>query len=1184
MAIDVARGLREQQVGVFFVMPRVVRRVLQNELDITSPWQPPPHRKCCVISRDRLLWVVALDELGVDTNTRLPDQLILVAQPEDDELARMTRQELQRYYWQLMFHARIDFSMAERTRPDQMSSAELRHRIDQLGQVTFDEIRGVLRAEQMLLRPDDDRNVYAEFVAVYHEFQAFSPQLLPIYFPSLAASGNVLEVIGPDCDAFTMLEATRPSDLQADDASGPGISNPSLDLGKLAAAPVVAPRRRSARQYGSLVRRAERLSAKGNNARAAIALQAACEIAPEALISVAQERLHGEIQRLVSRLQAALEMSDIAASPWLTMFEKLLPGARRGFWNANARLLYDLQNVCFDHEHEIYKVDLLRWCLSLGKTPLKRPLSNQRVVLMSKHLRAASLRVPNVDIDPEGRQDLNGLLHHAADAAEHILRVRIEPLIEQALHTAGFAPSSVVERVSLKKMVHELADGVVHRGFITLGSLRDTVSRNQLKMADLNSFDELISGDPLLRADRLMAAKLDGVYPRGPFYLRWLQKATSVAFGISWGRFLVRYIAMPFGLSFLLLKTIEVAAEHLPFLHPAAVEHAEVKVSPEALLAQQAFSHNDPIVDPEAVDGIAPDLPVVQEPVIHDLHAVTQAHKHVDIIYSHQAMFLLGLVIFSLMHFPGFRRRVIGLLKTGWTVLRVAAVDIPRAFFRLRWVDRILKSFPMMLMRRFMLAPLLATFVFWWALPWFGLYDELNRWWGLAIFLFSFIALNSRVGRDTEELAREFFARTWYRIRVHLLMGLLTLIIDIFHALMDGLERVLYAVDEWLRFRSGESNLTLGVKAVIGLVWSFIHGVVRFCVTLLIEPQVNPIKHFPVVTVSHKLVLTTLTYPIFTVLEKFFDKPTASTITLLILTSVPGVFGFLAWELKENWKLYKANRSRKLKPVLIGEHGETLLRLLRPGFHSGTIPRLFAKQRRASRRDARTYAENNVSKFVSRLQHESAAVRHFFERELVALLSESRTFRDFRFAISQVELTTNRILIEIKETSRFKQAAQLEFSEQSGWLIGVVRQAGWLEHIEPDEVDVFKVAVTGLYKLASVDLVREQIESELSKMTPPKADNSQRTNGTRHPYDIAASGLVIWPNGSYESEVHYPLDEVPVTHPRPRFLARACGLNPLPISSLVFRLHDVSWEDWRRFWDHEQNIPAHSTSRYPFHW
>ncbi len=44
-------------------------------------------------------------------------------------------------------------------------------------------------------------------------------------------------------------------------------------------------------------------------------------------------------------------------------------------------------------------------------------------------------------------------------------------------------------------------------------------------------------------------------------------------------------------------------------------------------------------------------------------------------------------------------------------------------------------------------------------------------------------------------------------------------------------------------------------KAGLGLFWFFVAYVLRFAVNVLIEPQINPIKHFPVVTVSHKLLL-----------------------------------------------------------------------------------------------------------------------------------------------------------------------------------------------------------------------------------------------------------------------------------------------------------------------------------------
>ena len=49
--------------------------------------------------------------------------------------------------------------------------------------------------------------------------------------------------------------------------------------------------------------------------------------------------------------------------------------------------------------------------------------------------------------------------------------------------------------------------------------------------------------------------------------------------------------------------------------------------------------------------------------------------------------------------------------------------------------------------------------------------------------------------------------------------------------------------------------MLLAVKAVLGLVWGVVAYVVRVYLTLLVEPQLNPIKHFPVVTVAAKIML-----------------------------------------------------------------------------------------------------------------------------------------------------------------------------------------------------------------------------------------------------------------------------------------------------------------------------------------
>src|SRR5258708_31508940 len=67
--------------------------------------------------------------------------------------------------------------------------------------------------------------------------------------------------------------------------------------------------------------------------------------------------------------------------------------------------------------------------------------------------------------------------------------------------------------------------------------------------------------------------------------------------------------------------------------------------------------------------------------------------------------------------------------------------------------------------------------------------------------------------------------------------------------------------------------------------------------------------------------------------------------TVLVL---PGLAGFLVWEFKENWRLYRKTRPTALHEVSIGQHGETMVGFLKPGFHSGTIPKRFTKLRRAA--------------------------------------------------------------------------------------------------------------------------------------------------------------------------------------------------------------------------------------------
>src|SRR5262249_56888088 len=125
----------------------------------------------------------------------------------------------------------------------------------------------------------------------------------------------------------------------------------------------------------------------------------------------------------------------------------------RGIWTAEARMLYDLQKVCVDHERGIYSLDVVGWATSLGKQPIKRMLPGQRDVLVSKHLRSAMHRLPSAQISNRARSRLAALLQAATHRAEGNLRARFKPLVEAALDKVKLLPQNPPEHVARKKLV-----------------------------------------------------------------------------------------------------------------------------------------------------------------------------------------------------------------------------------------------------------------------------------------------------------------------------------------------------------------------------------------------------------------------------------------------------------------------------------------------------------------------------------------------------------------------------------------------------------------------------------------------------------------------------------------------------------------------------------------------------------
>jgi len=312
------------------------------------------------------------------------------------------------------------------------------------------------------------------------------------------------------------------------------------------------------------------------------------------------------------------------------------------------------------------------------------------------------------------------------------------------------------------------------------------------------------------------------------------------------------------------------------------------------------------------------------------------------------------------------------------------------------------------------------------------------------------------------------------------------------------------------------------------------------------------VKHFPVVTVAAKILWPfskAIIQGVRAPLVGLVGSAVASSFGAFTALVLPGFAGFLVWEFKENWKLYRATRPRALKEIAIGHHGESMVAFLKLGFHSGTIPKAYAKLRRAAWKGD----ERAVAKHREALHHVEEAISKFADRELIAMLNEAKSFCADDVGVTRVELGSNRVEIEIAAPSVANEPLAIVFEEQSGWLLARIARAGWVNALPDAQRRIFEAALAGFYKLAGVDVVREQLEHALGG------------DGASPAYDIAAEGLVVWPGRGYQTELVYDLrsrELAPVvrgsfTGQPPRLAGR----------DVLFGRQLIAWQPWAETWE-----------------
>jgi hypothetical protein len=1041
-----------------------------------------PRGKSCGMHRERLLAIIQQKELPLDLDNSGGEDVILLVEPDEDWLDGTAADEVLREYWGLLYHARVHMVM--RTRLASRPVGEVRSRIERIGRAAFNDARFVLQRERLLWPGTGDAEAYARFAAVFLEMASFAPALLPRFFAAVDDPGRIAEVFASDVDADALLKRTQPSG-----ASGP--LPPARFAEDVAEEPAAeeadAPPDRTERP--ALQRQAEKAASRGNDVHAAILHQRARQRRDRGP-RLWEVRRNPHFVRFVKRLAVALQLANEV--DWAGALAPVLARAGEGWRNAESRLLYDLQKVCTDCEREIYTLDALGWLFTLGRQPLRRPVPAQRMVLTCKHLRSAMGRLGRCHLEPPQRQALDGLLRAAVHGSEGRLREQLRPPIGEALDRSGLVPRHTVEQVAREKVIEEFLDGIVRQGFARMGDLRDTLSRNQLKLHDLAGAGALVGSDQLLQVDRHLSAPLEGVYHAGEAYLRFFQRISSLLFATPAGRIFTYHVLIPFGGAFLLLEVLG-----------------------------------------------------------HTIGKLSSKLWGIDIPFNHLSFDLVvGLFLLGMVNVPALRAGVLQAARWLGKGLRRVFVDWPGWLKCRRFVQAILESRWWRSLMRYVFKPLVVT-----ALAWCGLLGDVSSAAMvpvlLCIYAAAAIALNSRAFRVAMHVFAHFTIVFWTRLISDFFTGLFRVVMRAFHVLLERLERTLYTVDEWFRFRSGQGRALLVTKALLGAVWGLAAYCLRFCVTLLAEPQINPIKHFPVVTVSHKIILPTQPLMASALMSVGLGKVTANTYATSIVFVIPGVFGFLAWELKENWRLYGANRPRTLQPVRMGYHGETLAQLLRPGFHSGTVPRTFARLRHAAGRKGEGPNGVALRRQSGALAHVHEAVSRFLRRELAGLLNRHPAWSVTPIHVGDVDLAATRIRVTLECPLR-GEPARLAFEQHDGWIVAGIDEPGWMVCVSPAEAPMLGLALLGLYQIAGVDLVREQVDALFAPLTVQ--------------WTIRGTDLVVWTGLRFGAEVRYSLREEPrsagseVREPVAALAAQA-------VPELLLGRSRLAWDHWSRLWD-----------------
>jgi hypothetical protein len=133
---------------------------------------------------------------------------------------------------------------------------------------------------------------------------------------------------------------------------------------------------------------------------------------------------------------------------------------------------------------------------------------------------------------------------------------------------------------------------------------------------------------------------------------------------------------------------------------------------------------------------------------------------------------------------------------------------------------------------------------------------------------------------------------------------------------------------------------------------------------------------------------------------------------------------------------------------------------------------------------------------------------------------------------------------------------RIGFAERGGWLVAAIEQRGWLKDLADAPLQALRTALAGLYKLAGVHLVREEIEACF--------------NGVLLSFDIGQRGLLVWLNGDCAAPAVYDLAGKTRVFPHSMDGTRQETLPVLAAAGVLYHMLPLTWDRWVAAWEQDQ--------------